>query len=213
MTPAQRERAGTVDWAAVRERLEHAQAATEGALRLSAERAREVLDERARALARAPAEERSAGETVEVVRFALADERYALEAKYVRGIARLTDFTPVPGTPEFILGVTSLRGEILAVVDLRRFFEVKTKGLTDLSRLIILGLERAEFGVLADAAQDVVSLPVEELLEPPESVAGVGKEYVKGVTKDALIVLDAAVLLKDERLFVKQDGRAGVKGD
>ncbi|MBC7818114.1 MAG: hypothetical protein IAG10_14590 [Planctomycetaceae bacterium] len=44
----------------------------------------------------------------------------------------------------------------------------------------------------------------EELLEPPGSVTGIGREYLRGVTRDALIVLDGAVLLQDARLFIDQ---------
>jgi len=55
--------------------------------------------------------------------------------------------------------------------------------VTDLSRVVVLGGERAEFGVLADAAHEVVTLRTEEVLEPPGSVAGIGREYLRGVTR------------------------------
>src|SRR5438552_5689230 len=176
-----------IDWEKVRRRLARATAATARAVTLSPERARAVMEERARNLARRPPQAARDTEIVEVVCFVLANERYAVETRYVREVKELTDFTPIPGAPPFLLGVINLRGEILAVIDLRKFFGVAERGVTDLSRVVVLGGERAEFGVLADAAHEVVTLRTEELLEPPGSVAGIGREYLRGVTKDALI--------------------------
>ena len=83
------------------------------------------------------------------------------------------------------------------------------RGLTDLARVLVLGADRPEFGVLADAAHEVTTLRVDEVHEPPDSATGVGREYLRGVTKDALIVLDGAALLRDGRLFIDQGEEAG----
>ena len=200
----QRERSETIDWLSVRERLDKATAATESALRVSPERAREIMDARSRALARVQQAEPDVGEVLEVATFALADERYAIETRFVSEVIRMADFTRVPGTPDFLLGVTNLRGEILSVIDLRKFFDLPSRELSDQSRVVVLGGERPEFGVLAESAHEVVTLRREELLEPPGSVTGIGREYLRGVTSDALIVLDGAVLLQDARLFIDQ---------
>jgi purine-binding chemotaxis protein CheW len=204
MTATRRRAIGEIDWQGLRQRLAGAAAATEEALRLSRERARAVMDERARILARVPAAPPQAGDVLDVVTFALANERYGIEARYVREIVRLVDFTPVPGVPDFIIGLVNLRGEILVVVDLRRFLGVTAKGLTDLSRVIVLGSGHAEFGVLADEVHEVTTLRVDEAHEPPESVVGVGRAHLRGVTEHALILLNGAVLLNDARLFVDQ---------
>lgn len=199
-----------INWEKVRKRLARATAATEEVVILSPERGRAVMEARAHDLARLPPEAARDAEIVEVVCFVLANERYAVETRHVREVKALTEYTPIPGAPPFLLGVINLRGEILAVIDLRKFFGVAERGVTDLSRVIVLGGERAEFGVLADAAHEVMTLRTEELLEPPGSVAGIGREYLRGVTKDALIVLDGAVLLADGRLFIDQSKEAGV---
>src|SRR5438105_3118501 len=89
-----------INWADVRRRLARVLAATEGAVRLSPERARAVMDERARTLARAPVSAPDAAEILEVVTFPIANERYALETRHVREVARVTDCTAVPGAPD-----------------------------------------------------------------------------------------------------------------
>lgn len=198
-----------VDWVVVRERLARSEAATEEALRPPPERARQIMDERARVLARVPTEARHAGDWIEVITFALASERYALETRYVREVIRLIDFTPVPGTPDFVVGVTNLRGSVLPVVDLRQFFNVPRKGLTDLSRVIVLGTERVEFGVLADEAREQTDLAAADVLDPRGEVSGIGRAYLRGVTREALIVLDGAALLADPRLIVGNKPESG----
>ncbi len=206
--PAPR-RIRAMDWREARQRLDRAIAATEEAGKPSPERARQVLAERARTLARVPTQAAGAGDMLEVITFTLAGESYGLETGHVREVLRLTEYTPVPGAPDFLLGVLNLRGEILAVIDLRRFLGAAARGVTDLARVIVLGGERAEFGVLADSVLEVRALPREQVLAPPGSVAGVGRQYLRGVTAEALIVLDAGILLQDGRLYIDQEEEAG----
>ena len=189
--------------------LADGRAATEVAQQTSPERAKAVIDERARELANPPAQAASAEQSLEVVTFMLAEERYGIETSHVREVVRLVDFTPLPGTPDFLVGVTNLRGEILAVVDLRKFLGVPGARLTDLSRLIVLGSDRAEFGLLADTWVGVVRLRADEVLEPPEPVAAASGKYARGVTKEGVVLLDGAVLLTDARLFIDQSQESG----
>jgi purine-binding chemotaxis protein CheW len=162
------------------------------------------MDERARLLARPP-DPAEPGDALGVMTFALGTERYAIETQYVREVARLGDISPVPGAPDFLRGVTNLRGEVLCLVDLRTFFDIPATGLTDRSRVVILGMERTELGILVDEAREIARLRPDDIVSPPESVAGVGREYLLGVTREALIVLNGAALLRDPRLYVNQD--------
>ena len=200
---------GAVDWTEAHARLARASAAIQASSELGPEQARVVMEARARALARVPVASNVAHQTLEVVTFALSRERYAIEATYVRAILRTTDLTSVPGMPDFVMGITNLRGEILAVVDLRRLFGIVESGLTDLARLIVVGAEHCEFGILADAVDEVVTLRGGRILPPPASTGGDGT-HLRGVTEQGLIVLDGAALLADERLYVDQVDDANV---
>jgi len=158
---------------------------------------REILDARARLLARVPDEPPRAGELLELVVFVLGGERYGIESRFVREVARLSRFTPVPGTPAFVLGVTNLRGEILALFDLRRLLGVVTEGVTDLGRIVVLGEHRREFGLLADAASEILWVPGASLAQPETAW---GRTYVRGVSPDGVIVLSGEALLRDPQL-------------
>ena len=160
---------------------------------------REVLEARARQLARVPDEPPRAGEVLELVGFVLAGERYGIESRFVREVARLTRFTPVPGTPAFVLGVTNLRGEILALFDLRHLLGVVAEGLTDLGRIVVLGEHRREFGLLADAASEILYVPGTSLAQTETAW---GRAYLRGVSPDGVIVLSGEALLSDPRLTI-----------
>src|SRR5690349_17599915 len=87
--------------------------------------ASDTLDERTFQLAQRPAYDASAGHgTRNVLTFRLGDERYGWPVENVRAIARISHLTHVPSAPPFYLGVTSLRGQVLSVLDLRTYLEL-----------------------------------------------------------------------------------------
>jgi purine-binding chemotaxis protein CheW len=199
-----------IDWREVYRRLEAARAASERAWLPDAEETKRVLKVRARALARKPAQAEAAGEHIEIVEFVLAYERYAVETRYVREVYPLENLTPLPCTPAFVLGVVNLRGEILSVIDLKKFFELPEKGLTDLNKVIVLQSEDMLFGILADAVAGVRRVSVAQIQPSLPTLTGVREAYLKGVTAERTVILDAEKLLADERIVVQEqvDGQA-----
>ena len=160
-----------------------------------------ILRARARSLA-ASLGVVAAGPTVEVVEFGLAEERYALELGGVAEILPLDQLTPLPGTPGFLAGIINVRGRIVAVVDLKEFFELPAKGITDLHRVILLRQDDFELGVLADYVAGTRSVPVAALQPALPTLTGIRSEYLKGVTAAGLIVLEAQRILSDPKLLV-----------
>jgi purine-binding chemotaxis protein CheW len=195
-------RRGAFDWDRVRAALVRAAEAIDTAHTPSGEAAARILATRARRLAQPVAATEARGQLA-MARFQLGAEHYALELPYLREVAQLTSITPVPGAPDFVMGVTNLRGEILSVFDLRKLLGVKPTGLSDMARLLVLGRERAELGILADAVSEVALLDPGALAPPPETVSARGRRYLRGVTRDALIALDGAALLDDEELVLQ----------
>ena len=154
-----------------------------------------LLESRARELARAPVT--PPGDTIEVVTFRLSGETYGVESKYVLEVVRVTDLAQLPGAQPPVLGITTWRGALLHVCDLRPILGLPSTTLDDLTRLIVLGRDAPAFGVLAQAVHDLVAVPAHALREPTEDVA-LRREYLRGVTAQAVIVLSAAKLLAIE---------------
>ena len=195
-----------IDWQDLRARLARAQAGLAAAEQLSAEQAKAVMDERARALARVPERDPDSREILEVMTARLANEKIAIETRFVREVHRPADITPVPGSPSFLVGVTNLRGEVLAVMDLRELLGFPAAETRERPQTVILGLQRPEFGLIVDEIYEVARLRVGEVLEPPGSVDGLSRDCLRGVTADALLVLDGDRLLTDRRLYVDEGG-------
>ena len=198
------------DGPTIRERLARAAAAIGAEPHLTPEQARAVLEDRARALAHVPDGPPDPAQALDVVTFSLASQDYAIELDSVHKIVPLGELTPVPGAPDAFAGVINVRGEILAVIDLCRLLSISGGSRTDHAWVIVLGGDRNEFGLLADAVGEVRSLRTAEVLALQAAVTGPGQQSLRGVTEDGLIVLDGAVLLQDDRLVIDQGEGAGV---
>jgi purine-binding chemotaxis protein CheW len=188
MTPPEK------DWAEAYRRLERAREGLARQRGRDAARDRLTLEERARVLAR-PLDPPVTGEQVQLITFRLGAETYGIEARFLQAVFRLREFSPIPGARPPISGVTPWRGELLTILDLRGILGVSAEGLSDLSRVLVLGQTTAAFGVLADAVDDVRSISTAAIQPPAEGVAIV-RDYLRGITGDALLVLDAAELLR-----------------
>ena len=195
----------SVEWAEVYRRLENAQEAIARTTAQGGEERKKILRARAEALAREPQSKQGGEESIDVVEFLLAYESYAIESSCVREVYPLKDLTPLPGTPPFVLGVSSVRGQILSVIDLKKFFDLPEKGLTDLNKVIIVRADFMEFGILADAVLGVRSIPLQELQGPLPTLTGIRAEYLRGVTKERLVLLDAAKILSDKKIIVHEE--------
>lgn len=164
-----------------------------------------ILRARAAALAQEPEKRGAEEERIEIVEFLLANERYAIESVYIGEVYPLKDLTPLPCTPPFVLGVVNMRGRILSVLDIREFFDLPGKGLSDLNKVIVLHDGTMEFGILADAIAGTRSLPMADLKASLPTLTDIRADYLKGVTEERLVVLDGGKILADRGIVVHEE--------
>jgi len=200
---SEKKQRAAIDWCVIRQRLDAARTATEHAWLPDAQATARILKARAQALAREPGEARDA-DALEIVEFMLAHERYGVETCFVRDIHPLTNLTPLPCTPAFVLGIVNLRGEIVSVIDIKKFFDLPEKGLTDLNKVVVLQSATMRFGVLADAVLGVRRVPVAGIQPSLPTLTGIREQYLKGVTSERTIILDAEKLLADGKIVVQE---------
>jgi purine-binding chemotaxis protein CheW len=139
------------------------------------------------------------------VEFVLAYEEYAIESSYVREVYPMKELTPVPGKPPFVLGIINVRGQILSVVDIKKFFDIPEKGLTDLNKVIIIHDYTMEFGILADVVLGMRRIMLREIQQSLPGFTGIRAQYLKGVTQERVAVLDAGKLLSDKNIIVQEE--------
>lgn len=164
----------------------------------------QILRDRAQILARLPVQA-AADTQLEVLEFRLAQERYAVETRYVREVYPLKDLTPLPCTPAFVLGIVNVRGCILPVLDLKKFLDLPETGLNDLHCIILVRERDLEFGLLADVVVGVRAIPVENLQPSLPTLTGIRSDFLKGVTDDCLVVLDLSRLFADPKILVHEE--------
>jgi purine-binding chemotaxis protein CheW len=170
----------------------------------TSEDSKRTLKARALALAREPVKT-LAEPMLEVVEFRLANEHYAIETAFLREVLPLKELTPIPCTPAFMGGVINVRGQLLAVIDLKKFFDLPETGLHDLHRVLIIQSVDMELGLLADAVVGHRALALSRLQPGLPTLTGIRAEYLKGVTSERLVVLDAGKILNDPRIVVQEE--------
>jgi len=163
-----------------------------------------ILEARALALAQMP-EQDAATESIEAVIFLLAYETYAIETAWVREVYPLKDLTPLPCTPAFVAGIVNVRGQVISVINIKKFFDLPEKGLTDLNKVIILANGVMEFGILADAVVEVKNIPLNKIQSGLPTLTGIREDYLRGITAERLVILDAAKLLTDSNIIVHEE--------
>lgn len=173
--------------------------------------AREILKARARILAKA-ATPSADGESIGVVEFRLASERYAVEHRFVREVAVLKELTVVPCTPAFMRGIMNWRGQIIPLLDIKKFFDLPETGITDLHSVIIIHGEEMEIGILADAVMGVSTIPLSDIESALPTLTGIRADYLRGVTGQHVVVLDAARIISDPRIVINQEANTSHAG-
>lgn len=141
----------------------------------------------------------------EVVEFVLSFEKYAVESFYVSEVIPLKDFTPVPCTPSFVLGITNIRGRIISIIDIKRFFNLPEKGLSNLNRIIVVHTPEMELGILADSIIGVRLLSRQDIQSTLPTLPDIGLEFLQGLTKDRIIILNVEKILSHPKIIVHQE--------
>jgi len=169
-------------------------------------REQQVLRERARALAVGSAETLEQPDRLEVLRFDLASEKYAVELAWIGEVRPLTGFTVMPCVPRYVRGIINVRGRIVSIIDLKFFFDLPETGLTGSSKLIILRSPEMELGLLVDEVLGIAGIPAASLQTSLPTLSQVRAEYLKGVTPDGVVVLDSAKILAAGSIVVNNGG-------
>ncbi|MFZ5831601.1 MAG: chemotaxis protein CheW [Planctomycetota bacterium] len=131
-----------------------------------------------------------AGSSLQLVSFRLGNETFGVEITNVREIILVGEITRLPETPAYVKGVINLRNTVIPVVDLRTRFGLPAIAANDESRIMVVQLAGRLVGIVVDAVDEVFRVARDQIAPPPETVKGVGREYLSGLVK-----LDAALLI------------------
>ncbi len=132
---------------------------------------------------------------LEMLSFLLGNEEYVVPVDRVREVLTPKEITPVPHTADYLVGVCSLRGTVMPVVDLNRRLGLAASARDEKSRIIVVSLgQDDQVGLFVDRVRGVVRFLSSAVRPAPETVAqGAGAEFLKGIAR------------KDDRLYILLD--------
>jgi purine-binding chemotaxis protein CheW len=139
------------------------------------------------------------GRRIEYLAFALAGESYAVQIAYVAEILKPPPITEVPRAPRNVLGVVSVRGKLVTVIDLRRRFRLPESPIDRKSRILLADVGNDEqIGLLVDEVMQVYRLADAEI-EPANVLGGDQPAHIAGIGRPQgalLILLDLRPILE-----------------
>jgi purine-binding chemotaxis protein CheW len=147
---------------------------------------------------------------VQLIVFRLGDEDYGIRIEQVKEVTITPDVVRMPKTPPFIKGITNLRGDIIAVVDLEERFQLRPAGRPVPEFSYTLAVEAPDYtlGLIVREVPRPVTIPVSAIEPAPEFVqdSGQREKYLEGIAKlpgeeGVIIVLDMLKLLSPSEIM------------
>ena len=127
----------------------------------------------------------------QLVVFELANEFYGVDISVVESIIKMQSITQLPQTPDYVMGVTNLRGSVLPVINLRTRFGMEEREDTRKTRIIIVTMGDIKVGVVVDEVSEVLRVSDESIEPLPPMVSTVNSVFLKGIIRleDRLVIL------------------------
>ncbi|NPA64410.1 MAG: purine-binding chemotaxis protein CheW [Epsilonproteobacteria bacterium] len=142
-----------------------------------------------------------------VIAFMLNEELIGIDIKNVTKISKRLDITPVPKTPDHILGVMNLRGNIVPVVNLKKMLGLPRDDDSDQEFILIIDSAIGNIGLLIDQVVGAITIDQEEVQPAPINSLGIDSKFITGViiTKEEYGNKNLLILLDIDKLFYKED--------
>lgn len=139
------------------------------------------------------------------VTFHMGEETYGINVMQVQEVLRYTEIAPVPGAPDYVLGIINLRGNVVTVIDTRARFGLPPREVDDATRIVIIegdagGAKGQVVGILVDRVSEVMDLPMSAVEPAPNVGSDEGARFIQGVASREgrlLILVDLNKLLTD----------------
>ena len=145
-------------------------------------------------------EEKIDEDIMQLVGFIVGEEEYAIPILSIQEIIKPIDYTRVPTTPEFVLGVFNLRGNVIPLIDLRKKFSLRSKSVDGDTRYIVLKDGDNIAGFVIDKLTEAIRIKKSQIEETPETMTK-RDGYIYGIgktSKGILTILNVEALLKKD---------------
>ena len=151
---------------------------------------KQLLRRRAEELARPADDHGRTEENRALLEFILLGTPYAVYLERVESVSRIGAIHSIPLTPKHISGIIRRRGQSIALVSLRHFFNKNEEGLRDADFAVIVSAKGRRFALQVEEIQGVIHIPKDAILPPPDNFDSKQVPYIIGVTTEGLAVVD-----------------------
>ncbi|MDO9519553.1 MAG: chemotaxis protein CheW [Pseudohongiella sp.] len=137
------------------------------------------------------------------VTFQLENETYGVNVMVVKEVLKFQDIAPVPGAPDYVLGIINIRGTVISVINTRRRFGLLDREADDNTRIVIIEIGRHIIGILVDSVAEVVYLRRSQIETAPQVNKDESARFIQGVChrdNQLLILVELDKLLSEEEL-------------
>ena len=152
-------------------------------------------------------------EEKQMIIFDIGNEKFGIKITRIHEIIRMKGITELPDSSEYFAGIVNRRGDIISVVDLRKRFGLEEIIETDNTRIIVIGFQGNDVGLIVDGVSEVLHIDESDIDDPPQSMVGIKDDYLQGIVKveeDIVIILDLDNLLESkEEIELEKDGQNG----
>jgi purine-binding chemotaxis protein CheW len=137
------------------------------------------------------------------VTFQLENETYGVNVMVVKEVLKFQDIAPVPGAPDYVLGIINIRGTVISVINTRRRFGLQDREADDNTRIVIIEIGKHVVGILVDSVAEVVYLRRSQIESAPQINRDDSAKFIQGVyhrDNQLLILVELDKLLSEEEL-------------
>jgi purine-binding chemotaxis protein CheW len=138
--------------------------------------------------------------------FNIGGEVFAAHVSQVLNILEMTKITKVPQTPDYMVGVINLRGNVLPVIDSRIKFSLPFTEYTSNTCIIVMELnmdgQTVQVGTIVDAVQEVLDISEEQIQPAPSIGSKYRTEFLEGMGK---IGEEFIMILNINKVFSEED--------
>ena len=146
--------------------------------------------------------------SMQYVGFRLADQEYAFRIEQIQEIVIPDRVTRMPQVPDYVEGVSNLRGTIIPIINLRRLFDLEAAARNDETRTIVANVGQRTIGCTVDAVTQVIRITSENIQPAPDLLKSKGASYIAGFAKvesRLVILLEISELLDPSKLEQVRD--------
>lgn len=132
--------------------------------------------------------------------FFLDEQEFAIEIKYVVDIINIQPITRMPNVPDFVKGLTNLRGKVIPIIDVRLRFGKAPQEYNDRTCIIVVEMHDSQVGLVIDQVSEVYTFNDDQIAPPPAFNTAPEARFVQGIGKAAngiKLILDCKMVLDD----------------